>query len=96
MYRVLEIPGKPKLSTITDSGKEFDISKMIEVRDKFYHYLLRTNKSLSSFKVGYESGTSVLEALPFLIGKSSPMSHHSLIGYVKPVERKLGRSRSTL
>jgi len=77
MYRVLEIPGLPKLSTITDHGKDFDISKMIEIRDKFYHYLLRTNKSLSSFVLG-QSDVPVLKASPFLIGKASPMSRHSL------------------
>jgi hypothetical protein len=73
------------LSTITDHGKDFDISKMIEIRDKFYHYLLRTNKSLSSFVLG-QSDVPVLKASPFLIGKASPMSSHSL--YLRFRDRK--------
>lgn len=94
MYRVLEIPGKPKLSTITDCGKDFDISKMIEVRDKFYHYLLRTNKALSSFVLG-QSDVPVLKASPFLIGRASPMSNHFLELVYRDPKGKLLRKSST-
>lgn len=74
MYRIMEFPGKLKLSTITDPGKDFDISNVIEFRDIFYHYLLRTNKSLSTLVLGLRSEDPVLKANPFVIAKSSPNS----------------------
>lgn len=74
IYRIIEIPGVLKLSTITDPGVEFDISKMTEFREIFYHYLLRKNKALSQFKLSLSSGDG-LKAKPFLIAKSSPTTN---------------------
>lgn len=84
MYRVMEFPGKLKLSTITDAGPRLELSKVVEFRDKFFHYLLRTNKALSSLVLDLRNQESKpLEAKPFLIGKASPTSRYSVFAIWK-------------
>lgn len=79
LYRVIEIPGKLKLSTITDPGKEITNSTWSEVSEFSVHFASEISKLSSGILIKALKCDDLgdflkqnLRAKPFMIAKSSP------------------------
>lgn len=78
LYRIIEIPGKLKLSTITDPGKELDLERVRGMGEIFFQYMLRTNKPFADLFMDLQKGSAEAFAIkPFLIPKSSGTTNYS-------------------
>lgn len=97
IYRVLEMPGKLKLSTITDAGKEIPNSVWSEVTEFlpiFGSYITKfsPNSVLAKALLCDDLGEFLKEnfrAKPFMIAKSSPANEPGFTVGVLPGGKKL-------